>query len=42
MPWETFTDEDPAPDLVTGDAAYLVADALDTTVLYRSEQTDDS
>ncbi|MFC0247000.1 MULTISPECIES: hypothetical protein [Citricoccus] len=37
LPWETFTDEDPAPDLVDADAAYIVAETLENTVLYRSE-----
>lgn len=35
--WKTYTDEDPAPDLVDDDAAYIVADTLEDTVLYRSE-----
>lgn len=40
LPWETFTDEDPAPDLVDADAAYIVAETLENTVLYRSESAD--
>ncbi|WP_188806891.1 hypothetical protein [Citricoccus zhacaiensis] len=40
LPWETFTDEDPAPDLVEADAAYIVAETLENTVLYRSEPAD--
>ncbi|MEV4902892.1 hypothetical protein AB0K08_16325 [Citricoccus sp. NPDC055426] len=42
VPWDTFTDEDPAPDLVTGNAAYVVTETLDTTVLYRSEHAETS
>ncbi|MFC7403431.1 hypothetical protein [Citricoccus sp. GCM10030269] len=38
-PWDTFAEDDPAPDLITGDGAYVVADTLDTTVLYRAEKT---
>ncbi|MFC4431044.1 hypothetical protein [Citricoccus alkalitolerans] len=38
--WETFTDEDPAPDLVNADAGYVVAETLENTVLYRSESAD--
>ncbi|MCT2088369.1 hypothetical protein M3D92_03515 [Micrococcus terreus] len=40
QPWETFTDEDPAPGLVDADAAYVVAETLENTVLYRSELAD--
>lgn len=41
-PWATFTDEDPSPGLVSDDAAYIVTDTLDTTVLYRSEHANTS
>ncbi|WMY79994.1 hypothetical protein [Citricoccus sp. I39-566] len=41
VPWEAYTDEDPAPDLVDADAAYVVADTLEDTVLYRSEPATD-
>lgn len=41
VPWEAYTDEDPAPDLVDADAAYVVADTLEDTVLYRSESATD-
>ncbi|QCU79615.1 hypothetical protein E7744_14955 (plasmid) [Citricoccus sp. SGAir0253] len=37
QPWSTYTDEDPAPDLVDDGAAYVVADTFESTVLYRSE-----
>lgn len=41
QPWQTYTDEDPAPDLVQDNAAYIVADTLEDTVLYRSELATD-
>ena len=37
--WITYTADDPAPDLVTDDAAYIVAPMLDQTVLYRAERS---
>ena len=39
-PWATYTAEDPAPNLVTDDAAYVVTPMLDQTVLYRAERSE--
>src|SRR5699024_168230 len=35
-PWESYNPEDPAPDLVTDDAAYVIAPHLDHTILYQA------
>lgn len=35
--WETFADDDVAPQVVTGDAVYLQASRLDETLLYRAD-----
>lgn len=37
-PWPTYTDKDPAPQLVTGDAAYVIAPRLEQTFLYRASK----
>lgn len=38
--WPTFTPGDPAPNLVTGDAAYVIAPRLEQTFLYRASTKD--
>ncbi|MGL3808125.1 hypothetical protein ACSYDW_18765 [Paeniglutamicibacter sp. R2-26] len=37
--WDNYRTEDPAPELVTDDAVYLVATQLENTVVYRSNRT---
>lgn len=37
--WDNYRTEDPAPELVTNDAIYLVATQLESTVVYRSNRT---
>ncbi|MFF5794545.1 hypothetical protein ACFY5D_21085 [Paeniglutamicibacter sp. NPDC012692] len=39
MTWDNYRTEDPAPELVTNDAIYLVATQLENTVVYRSNRT---
>lgn len=38
-PWESYNPDDPAPDLVTDDAAYVIAPQLDRTILYQAPVT---
>lgn len=38
-PWDTYRSDDPAPDLVTDDAAYVIAPQLDETILYQAPVT---
>lgn len=40
-PWDTFTDEDAPPALVTNTAAFVIAPQLDETLLYQSPTEDD-
>ena len=37
--WNNYRSQDPAPELVTNDAVYLVATQLENTVVYRSNRT---
>lgn len=37
--WNNYRTEDPAPELVTNDAVYLVATQLENTIVYRSNRT---
>lgn len=37
--WESYNVDDPAPDLVTDDAAYVIAPQLDQTILYKAPDT---
>src|SRR5699024_9677889 len=37
--WDSYNIEDPAPDLVTDDAAYVIAPQLDQTILYKAPNT---
>lgn len=37
--WDNYRSEDPAPELVTNDAVYLVATQLENTIVYRSNRT---
>ena len=39
MTWDNYRSQDPAPELVTNDAVYLVATQLENTVVYRSNRT---
>lgn len=37
--WNNYRAQDPAPELVTNDAVYLVATQLENTIVYRSDRT---
>lgn len=39
--WDTYSEEDPTPVLITRNAAYVVASKVDSTVLYSSPRTSD-
>src|SRR5699024_1330328 len=38
-PWDSYNPDDPAPALVTDDAAYVIAPQLDQTILYQARDT---
>jgi len=38
-PWNTYSPDDPAPDFITEDAAYVIAPQLDETILYQAPVT---
>lgn len=37
--WDSYNPDDPAPDLVTDDGAYVIAPQLDQTILYQAPNT---